>query len=417
MRLLLWVVGLSVWAVALPFGFKSEKQLLIALPDFDGSLSPCGCTKPMRGGIRRLATKVKSFGKWNPVVVSGGGWIEHPGRQDELKAETAAQLLKQLDVHAVNFRTELAKLGAPQCAALDRLTGGGKFISASVPNWGGLNLAPWNEEGPFLISGIVSDPGALSSLTGDPPVETDAAVSQFILEAKARGKLGVLLYSGGRDAARELAAKHPQLRLVIYSSSGTASSLEKIGETSLFTPGGHGTAMVTVAWNGSAWIDFQVHNLEPTIKDDEEASRLFKQYQSRVAGEKLIETVPRARSESFSGSKLCGTCHPKELEVWQKTKHASALKTLETERHDRDPDCVGCHVVGLDRVGGFRSREATPELADVGCESCHGPGDKHSRSPMIYRLKTAGKPSCLPCHKINHSPNFDFEKYWKQIEH
>ena len=110
-------------------------------------------------------------------------------------------------------------------------------------------------------------------------------------------------------------------------------------------------------------------------------------------------------------------CHQAESKVWRESKHASALKTLQSDGHDKDPDCVGCHVVGLDKVKGFESREKTPTLADVGCESCHGAGRIHAMRPRKNNAPIASVEVCTTCHNPQHSPEFDFEKYWANIAH
>jgi hypothetical protein len=102
--------------------------------------------------------------------------------------------------------------------------------------------------------------------------------------------------------------------------------------------------------------------------------------------------------------------------VWKTSDHAHALKTLVAEAHDRDPDCVGCHVVGLDRVGGFVGAEKTPHLAHVGCESCHGPAARHVREPQTPMPKV-GAAGCSSCHDPRNSPRFSFASYWPRIQH
>jgi hypothetical protein len=110
-------------------------------------------------------------------------------------------------------------------------------------------------------------------------------------------------------------------------------------------------------------------------------------------------------------------CHAEDYRIWQRTAHAKAMQTLIDEKHDKDPECVVCHVVGLEFEGGFQSMQKTPTLKDVGCESCHGPARKHVQDPENHRLGKAGEKSCMSCHVPAHSPGFDFETYWKKIEH
>jgi len=93
------------------------------------------------------------------------------------------------------------------------------------------------------------------------------------------------------------------------------------------------------------------------------------------------------------------------------------LATLEAEMQDRDPECISCHVVGVDKIEGFRDRKSTSDLADVGCESCHGPGQAHSLAPMQNAMPKIDEKSCNSCHVPAHSPGFDYSTYWPPIAH
>src|SRR5207244_2594562 len=92
--------------------------------------------------------------------------------------------------------------------------------------------------------------------------------------------------------------------------------------------------------------------------------------------------------------------------VWEKSRHARALATLETRGVARDPECAVCHVVGLETAGGFTGREATPALGDVGCEACHGPAAAHAAAPLAHRPPSRGG-DCATCHAPDHSPGFE----------
>ena len=91
----------------------------------------------------------------------------------------------------------------------------------------------------------------------------------------------------------------------------------------------------------------------------------------------------------FAGSKSCRKCHIKEQRSWADTKMANAFEILKPgERaeakqaagldpqmdYTKDAECVSCHVTGYGEPGGFVDIETTPDLAGVGCESCHGAG-------------------------------------------
>ncbi len=108
----------------------------------------------------------------------------------------------------------------------------------------------------------------------------------------------------------------------------------------------------------------------------------------------------------------CEPCHAKLVAGWSTTPHAGAFETLKTqgEEKQRNPGCIECHAVGFDSEGGFIDMELTPELMDVQCESCHGPGRRHAES--MNPADVVGKPGetvCRVCHTEGQDQTFDFE--------
>jgi hypothetical protein len=150
----------------------------------------------------------------------------------------------------------------------------------------------------------------------------------------------------------------------------------------------------------------------------------------------------------FVGSKECKSCHEESYKVWKKSGHAKAWQTLLEKDPPRnfDPECISCHVVGWSPqnyrpfTSGFLSEEKTPHLVNVGCETCHGPGEKHVKAEMgadfdlQEKLRKAAvitleesqqavsraisdRQHCMNCHDLDNSPAFNFEEYWLKIEH
>ncbi|OHB77223.1 MAG: hypothetical protein A2Z25_08230 [Planctomycetes bacterium RBG_16_55_9] len=101
----------------------------------------------------------------------------------------------------------------------------------------------------------------------------------------------------------------------------------------------------------------------------------------------------------------CKACHAYEYEKWSGKTHASALATLERIDSNYDPECVVCHVVGMDYQSGFITQDKTPGLKDVGCENCHGPGSEHVRTVGTTKL-TEPKSACTDCHTPEHSGEY-----------
>ncbi|WP_272699489.1 cytochrome c family protein [Desulfovibrio sp. Fe33] len=114
----------------------------------------------------------------------------------------------------------------------------------------------------------------------------------------------------------------------------------------------------------------------------------------------------------FVGYTACGECHPKIVEGWKTTPHARAFEDLKHQGEEKQsvPGCVRCHVVAMDAEGGFIDMDLTPELKDVQCESCHGPGLAHSQSGDPADLKVhPDEALCRTCHTEGQDKNFDYK--------
>ncbi|WP_461208619.1 multiheme c-type cytochrome [Desulfocurvus sp. DL9XJH121] len=121
-----------------------------------------------------------------------------------------------------------------------------------------------------------------------------------------------------------------------------------------------------------------------------------------------------ARAELFGdyvGHTACADCHQGQVQGWKTTPHARAFEDLKHQGAEKQsvPGCVRCHVVAMDADGGFMDMELTPELKDVQCEACHGPGRAHveSQDPkdIVARPDEA---SCRVCHTEGQDRNFDY---------
>ena len=106
-------------------------------------------------------------------------------------------------------------------------------------------------------------------------------------------------------------------------------------------------------------------------------------------------------SWTYSSNESCSMCHKDQVEQWKTTDHAHALITLQKNKHDRDPACLGCHMTGYLQPGGTRRFETLMTyMANVGCESCHGPSAAHVRA-IDKKQGTSRKVTaevCLGCH-------------------
>ena len=119
----------------------------------------------------------------------------------------------------------------------------------------------------------------------------------------------------------------------------------------------------------------------------------------------------------YAGAAVCAECHANIHSAETLTPHAGALATLQQAHQDTNPNCLPCHTVGYGLPSGFKSAVATPTLAGVQCENCHGPAGNHAANPDDLtarpRVELAAQ-VCGGCHTGSRHPTFD---EWKTSGH
>lgn len=428
--------GPAIFGLVLPDRGAKGPLKLIAGGDLLGYIAPCGCTKPMLGGMTRRGGLVKILEESGDVVkVENGDLTEASGRQDQIKAETVVDMLGALKYDALNLGERDFQLGLPYLRSLQERTKM-SFLSANVFLKDGPRVFP-----PYTLvtksSGgapkRVAILGLLSSEHGDlvstmnPELEVrdpEAALQEILPAIASLSDVRILLFHGSKEEAKHIAEHFPAFQMVVYSHEDDPPATElKVAGVPLVCAGKNGRrlAVATLAEGSEERFEkVEYKPLEPSLVDEVAVEAIRLDYLKRLRSEDLLSTIPRAKlrdGEAFAGSSVCRSCHSAAHESWTASKHSKALATLEKVQHEADPECVPCHVVGLDKEQGFASRAKSADLANVGCESCHGPGQKHMESPSEHRLGKAGEASCKPCHIPDHSPGFEFKTYWDRIKH
>lgn len=397
MRILLWAISAAAAALGLSTPPQDAPEAVVIFTgDIRGYLSPCGCSDPMIGGVERMAGVVRQLKKEpNSLYVDLGNWIDGFDRQEQLKAEALAETWKTLAPAYLNVSARDRLLGDGYLAAMRSIVGGS--VDSSDATSATLPAHPYVRVGSVSVTGVSS------------------AASEALREAVPGAR--VVLISGSLEAAKQ-AALIAGPGLYVYSLQGDPPATQTVvGDSTFVTVGDHCRYVGRIELRDGKWTDLRLIELGPEHAGDAEAVQAYRGYLRRVTAENLLAQVPKGNDGSaFVGSEACRSCHEKEFESWSLTKHAEAYKTLQKTGNDRDPECVGCHVVGLDHETGFHSVEKQPAMASVGCESCHGAGSKHAKSPY-EAYGVAGEKSCLTCHVPAHSPNFKFKEYWAKIEH
>jgi len=147
----------------------------------------------------------------------------------------------------------------------------------------------------------------------------------------------------------------------------------------------------------------------------------------------------------YVGTKSCAMCHKAKdkgeaFVIWQKSAHANAYKTLESEAAKKiakekgiakdpteAPECLSCHVTGGGKAANV---EATFSIKEgVTCEACHGAASAfkmiHTKAENKAKALEAGlimgdkSKNCEACHNAK-SPTFKgfkMAEMWAKIEH
>ena len=132
-----------------------------------------------------------------------------------------------------------------------------------------------------------------------------------------------------------------------------------------------------------------------------------------IGMDELLEKV----NPDYLGYTACRSCHAEAYETWRRSKHFVAFNPLISAQKTTDHACLRCHTTGYGD-GGFVDIRVTPRMVHVQCETCHGAGADHAKSPDSFGMpREAGEAVCIECHDDLNSPNFDFDTYWAKIQH
>ena len=419
-----------------------------------GYLRPCGCSPGQHGGLARRGGLLR-------YLTEEKGWNTLPLDLGDLIGDSRLMLLQPL---RYSFALEsLTKLGYPVIGI------GQKDLSLSINEWLGhaLNAEPTKfvhgnlrhkEEdfqailGEVIRKTILIERGgikvAVSALTSDSDNQTlpdktitvtasEQAVQGILAEMNARQPdFRVLLAHMSVDEAKALAARHPGFDLILCRSRLEDSATEEasmVGNTMVTWVGRKGKAVGIVGFwrNHNPRLRFELVPLDLRFPNVDEMNEVYARLVMAIKNDKLLEKYPRVDvpgGNEYVGARKCKECHEEIYKHWTETGHFHAMETLRDiatpAGQDYNPECVRCHVVALDYRTGFQTIDSTPELGGVQCENCHGPGKKHIDDPENPDLLTpapeddeAIERSCIVCHDVDNSLNFDFSTYWPKVRH
>jgi hypothetical protein len=391
-----------------------------------GHLEPCGCSPAMLGGLARRPARIAAskLPGVPTVYVSGGYLAERDAAYDGMRVDMMLRSLAWMgcDVWAPSPADEAALANAGSRAAVLRR-----------PDGRDLRVAVHGEH--LVVSAGDAVSVRVLGLAGDRKSRGAVESVVGVRDSSARGQPLVVAAGTDRDAARAIASAVGGPTLVLYAGGVTdpRDSDATNGNVAVAPYPAHGkyVGVAHLRGQGAAarWtVEYRpvLHEFpeDPAIVAMREAylgELRARDFVAQLSREGRFAVNFRDYGEEFAGNAACAQCHTEAARVWAESGHSHAMEKLRATGDDADPGCVKCHVVGYGRPGGFESPAKTPHLADVGCETCHGPRGEHAAAKRearpIDRKPPAGEGSCVPCHDGEHDPDFDFETAWPRIRH
>lgn len=448
--------------------WPKPKLLLVFTGFMNGYVEPCGCAgmDQMKGGLSRRYTLFKELEKkgWPVMAIDGGNLNKGFGNQEELKYNFVIdESLRLMNYTAAGLgnRELLFPTDVLFLYTVDVPGNPKRYTSANVAV---LEFDP-SCTMPFRILEENGLKIAVTSVLGQSRI--DEINNQDILHEDAVTKLKELLpqmdeqgcdrkvlivHGTTIEINRILKALPGQFDFILGSDTPAEPPLKPnwIDNSMLIEAGEKGKFAVAVGLfdDPDMPVRYQRIPLDARFVNSPDIIALMKLYQNQLRQIGLeglgIKPLPNHKTETngrFVGAKACADCHEPSYAVWRKSRHATAWNSLaKTSNPPRtaDPECIACHVDGwnpgefIPYEHGFLSEKKTPELMNVGCESCHGPGEFHCKAEQgsdegrqmkfrkAMRLPLEGNVArklCIECHDGDNSPFFDFDTYWPKIVH
>ena len=450
-------------------GWTKPQVALVFTGRQDGYFEPCGCAGKdrMKGGLSRRHTMIRQLREqgWPLVVMDVGGLIKGFGKQTEVKFQITVDALRVIGYEAINLGHNDLRLPAPLLLSVVAPVGQkqSEFVSANVALFD-FSADQWMSRYRIVEAG--GKRVGITSVLGESYqqeiqnsdlafMDPEEALAKIVPQLKAQADILVLLADAADEEAFALVKKFPEFN-VLATTDGPAEppgSPRFVPDTKtlLVHVGEKGMAAVVLGFydNPDQPVAYQRVILDSRYPDSPEMKQMMVTYQNQLEALGLagleIRPVPHPRREiqgDYVGSEKCANCHEKSYLIWKRSGHAKAWDTLKNLDPPRtfDPECISCHVTGwhptryFPYISGFLSEKETPQLINVGCESCHGPGGEHVAAEMgsdIERQRKAAQAmivtkeeaensevhNCRNCHDLDNSPDFDFAKYWPLVEH
>jgi hypothetical protein len=388
-----------------------------------GALKPCGCSGGQLGGFDRRPAVLNAVPEQNKLVIDTGSFVKSDSEQDLIKYHIIIQALQLLDYDLVNLAENDVEIGG-NIGLLDGLESAFNVISPHSTD-------EMNVPAKFTRKFSLKGRTVLATIAAFDPESTPVEqIEGLFAQPAGVPTLNILILSNsGPGTIESIAKAAPFVDCVVCPAESDEPAVigNPMRRPLAITVGRFGRYICGLKVTAPARIGrplrlaFKAFEVEESLPKDESLVNLYADYQQIVKDRNLLEKHPRFALPDdleYTGSKSCESCHDHEFQKWSSKSHARAFSTLEQVGSQFDPECVVCHVIGMDYESGFISRQENGHLINVGCENCHGPGSEHILSNGATELAEP-KSTCLDCHTPEHSGEYagNEDAFMEKITH
>lgn len=322
-----------------------------------------------------------------------------------------------------------AKYGVPfVCAnAVDAKTGKPMFPPYRVVDRNGVKVAFIGVASPerHIVAQVEADLSTWGIRIEDPGEH----LAKYVEQMRAESDLIVMLAHTGIETAEFLAENAPVDVIVVGHYPAIANEPREIGDALVVMAGAkadhYGTLEMTLGADGDV-ESFQgnairllqkgpqvdriqaLFEAQEAREKDARRERQLAQQRERESQQQISQVQAVHERNGIFGAESCKSCHSDTFDRWMETPHATAFATLAEADAWDDPDCIGCHVTGVEDKTFVADVNIAPEVWNVQCEECHGSGARHARDGSYL---TNGEATCRKCHDPDNSPEFNYELY------
>ena len=403
--------------------FSTDEFAVFLTGNMLGALKPCGCSGGQLGGLERRTAILNTVPEQTRLIIDTGSFVQSDSDQDLIKYHIIVQALQQLDYDLVGLSEKDIEIGQ-NIGMLDSIESAFNMISSH----GTADIdAPAKFTKKFLLKGRTV---LLTVAVLEPESTPVEQIKELFALPAGVPTLNILILNHSNPGTIDsIAQAAPFIDCVVCPSESDEPVV--IGNADkrplAFTVGRFGRYICGLKVTAPARVGqrlrlaFKALPVEESLLKDDSLVKLYEDYQQIVKDRNLLEKHPRFALPDdleYVGSKSCKSCHEYEYETWSSKGHARAFSTLEQVNSQFDPECVVCHVIGMDYESGFISQQDTGHLINVGCENCHGPGSEHILTAGATEL-TEPKSTCLDCHTPEHSGEYagNEDAFMEKIKH